>query len=469
MRSPFFAAAAAALLGAPSAQTPILSVEPAASYGSTVDSVLIGPPGQPYATLADVDGGPTPLRGQSLLLGLTPALAVIDAGVLSPGGLRVQQLQAPPAAGAPRALLYLQSFVPDASAPAGIATSGGESLLLHPATELVIVDKILDAQAQGYTGEFDRSVFGRLQGLPARFRTQTIELAAGALFGQPVAGPLNPEGARVQTVYRAVDLGATGVPEIVRAIRWRSFGPVIDDDFAQLAMDLSHTSVVPDYTVGLFSALPMFPLSGLVRDFGTNPRSGETPVRVYQGPYTVRAASLQPDGYVPYPAPQTPFTYNGTDSLLIDFKMAASSAVGGNGQQVRLMVLSSAQPFSRVHSQGLPGQPLDPFTVTSATSGGNEVHDLQIEFAQVRSQVVSPWQPKPVRPPIGAVVAASIPDGASVEVEFRGRLAPGVVGPWLKSLVAVGGSAEFQTRITLNADLTTGAAPSVDAVYHVFQ
>ena len=40
-------------------------------------------------------------------------------------------------------------------------------------------------------------------------RVQTVRPQQGARFSLPIYGPLNPDGARVQMVYRTIDLGST--------------------------------------------------------------------------------------------------------------------------------------------------------------------------------------------------------------------------------------------------------------------
>ena len=74
---------------------------------------------------------------------------------------------------------------------------------------------------------------GRLQGAGPRVRLQRT-IPGGAMFNQPIVSPFNPMGERLQMVLRASDLGAVGDEELVTAIHWRPFGPVIGDVFTDL-------------------------------------------------------------------------------------------------------------------------------------------------------------------------------------------------------------------------------------------
>ena len=266
-------------------------------------------------------------------------------------------------------------------------------------------------------------------------------------------------------VYRAVDLGATGRPEVITALRWRPLGPVVDDAFERVTIDVGHSIVVPDYTVGSFSALPLFPQSGLSTTFASNQKLGETPVRVYDGGYSIRASALRPDGYLSYPAPQQPFDYNGINSLLLDVRTSPSATASGqNGQEVYLMVQSSPNPNSRVVEAGSASNPVDPFAATTGSIADNAVHALQIDFAQVKSVATSPWRMAPVAAP--DYHAPSIAASGEVRVEFRGaRSASGAnATPWTTSIDLLDFFPYLQYRVTMCADATTGLPAAIDAI-----
>lgn len=462
--------ACAVMASSLSAQGPQYHVTAALQPGDNLDTVLIGSGGQPYASLIDLDGGPRTVLGETFHLGLSAALQTLDAGQLPAGGLRVLRIPTPTAGVLLGVPLYLQSVVLDSNATNGLfATSDGESTVFYRAAA-VMVDDFRSPAAEGITGGFDATVLGRLQGAPVERRTHVVMPSGAVPFNAGVTGALNPNGARAQMVYRATDIGGTGQSEELVAIRWRPFqGQVQDDNFQRLVIDVVHSHVVPDYTVGQFSALPVFPGSGLSTTFAQNVKPGDTPVRAFDGSYAIRAANLRADGYLGYPALQQSFTYNGIDSLLLDFRMVASpGAAGVNGAAVYLMVQSSAQPNSRALESGSSGNPVDPFQSTVANMASNTLHDVQLEFAKVRSVAVSPWRAAPVaRPNYDAPsVASSVPDGSSLLMEYRGAddASGSNATPWFSNIDFADGQPFLQWRATFVADHRTGGVPSIDAI-----
>ena len=317
-------------------------------------------------------------------------------------------------------------------------------------------------------GSIDKSRRHRLLGAAVQRRVHTVKPTQGAVFVSPVYGPLNPDGARVQMVYRSSDLGSNGGREVLTACRWLPRGSVQDVVYKRLVVDVGHTSVVPDYTVNLFTALPSFPNSGLGTTFAANPKVGEKPVRIVDGSYTVRRQDVRADGYVSYPKPTKTFTYNGFNSLLLDFKMAATPNLKtANGQQIHLMVLSSPRPNGRVHASGKAGAYVNPHTVTRGV-GDNSMAYMQFEFTRIESQALSPWRKAPVSSPNFHTpsLAKSEPAGTRVFVEYRGaRSASGSgAGPWSSDVNGADGSPYIQYRITLLANPWTGAVPSLESI-----
>jgi hypothetical protein len=296
----------ALLAAAAAGQAPGYFVSTAVRPGEVIQTVLVGKPGVGFVSLADLDGGPSSLLGETFFVGFSPALVVVDQGVLPPSGLRVLSASS---AGAPPGLqLYLQSCSIDPSAPnGGFYASDGESLTVYGSTT-AMVEKFAEPASQGVTGTYDQSVRGRLQGAPVTHRSVEVGPGMGVEFTAPIFGPLNPHGVRQQMVYRAADLGATGAEEALVGLAWRPFGgQVTDDDFQRIAIDVSHSEVVPDYTIEAFSALPLSPSSGLASVFANNRKPGESPLTYYDGPYAIRAAELGADGYLDYPGPHQSF------------------------------------------------------------------------------------------------------------------------------------------------------------------
>ncbi|MCC6670835.1 MAG: hypothetical protein IT458_07235 [Planctomycetes bacterium] len=447
------------------AQAPEFRATPAVLPGGRLDLAVLGAPNQPYVLLADADGGPVRALGQTLFLGLTPACTAFDSGVLGPLGL-VQRAIPVPASVAGGSTFYLQAVVVDPAAPSGLRVSDGESTIVRRQPRGIVGD-LLDPVLEGYTGTFDRQVRGRLQAMPGTTRVQRVLPAGGVPFGQPVSGPLAPHGVRIQMVYRAADLGANGLPEELVAIRWLPFGAVSDDVYGRLQLSVSHSTVVPDYTIDPWSALPMYPNSGLGPQFAANVKPLEVPTVVHDGQYAIRASDRRADGFMPYPMNRDAFFYNGFDSLLLDFRMVPDSRTRGvNGQQVHLMVMSSPDPNSRVYAAGAAGAPLDPFAVTTAQRGDNSLHEIQLEFAQRRSAALTPWMdsglPAPNYDP--AIVASSVPAGASIGIEYRGAdTAQGAnPTPWSTISWMAAGKRYLQLRFLFVSGTAAGAMPSVD-------
>lgn len=438
------------------------------TFGAQVPYSLSAVPGAGYAVLLDISGGPVHFAGERIQLGLTPSLVVFAAGVLPPVGTDTGSLGVQASLGSLGVPFYLEAVVLNPMAPNGLfETSNGESTTLLGVGALV---ERFDAPArEGFDGTFDRGVEDRLQGGPVRVRTHRTVDPQGVPFPAPLASPLHPDGSRLQVCFRAVDVGATGEEELVTAVRWRLFGSTLASDrFDRFELTMAHSHVVPDYTIDPFSALPAFPNSGLDPVYALNVKPGETLQSLYSGPYVIQPQDLRHDGYVDYPLARS-FTYNGVDSLLLDFRTTPSpSALGLNGQVVRLMVQSSPQPNGRVVSTpGLGDPPVDPYAVTSGR-GDNAMYDYQVEFTRVKTLATSPWR----GPHAGGadyqapVVARITPPGTSVSVEYRGADDAQGNGStsWSSSVDIADGKAFLQFRVTLVANAATGAAPSIDSL-----
>ncbi|MCA8955061.1 MAG: hypothetical protein KDC87_03250 [Planctomycetes bacterium] len=446
---------------------PGFHVAPAVKPGAALQFAVVGQPSLPFACYADILGGPRSLLGEEIFLDLGPALTLVHSGTLDAGGFGLHTLNVPTTTPA-GVTLFLQAIVLDPSAPnATFRASNGESTSIY-ASSLVFAEEFVDPVAQGYTGTFDATRRHRLQGAPVRYRLHTVEPQVGMVFQQGVLGPLNPNGARVQMVYRAAELGATGKEEVLVAMRWRPFGSVSNATFQRFEISVGHTNVVPDYTVDPFSALPKFPNSGLNTTYAQNPKVGDPPRQWSYGAYTVRPQDLRPDGYLAYPQPQQRIVYNGFDSLLLDIKTyPVTTPTGSNGQTVQLMVLSSPQPNGRVHQSGSPTRQVDPSIVTSG-QGDNAVAHMQFEFAIPDSVAVGPWRAAPVPNPDyhTPMLATSLPTGTNIVVEFMGATSPTGAGAtgWTTSIDLLDGMPYLRMRIHLFGDAVSGAVPSVESI-----
>ncbi len=459
-------------------QSPNLSMTPAVAptlAGIVAPYTIVGSPGSFVALFADFGGGPTDLLGERFYLSLSSALTTLQIGVLPASGTIFGSIQAPLFAGLVGIVVHGQAIALDPSAPNGLFLAGnGESTAIHSGPG-AIVAAFDNPVGDGFTGSFTADIEGHVRGGPVTRRTHDTGVQSAGELNVGIIGPLTPHGARAQLVYPAVDLGATGEPELITAIRWAVFSqlPVLAETFPQLQLRVGHTAVVPDFTVGVFSALPLFPNSGLSTVFANNEIPGAPPVLVYQGPYVIDPSqlvfhpTLPSIRYLPYPM-AAPFAYDGTSSLLLDVRMPPSNAIGFNGSNLRIRVQSSPNPFARAVAAGTPGNPLNPATATSATVADCGMTDLQIEFTRVQTFALSPWlDAGTLAPDYGTpVVAQSLPPGTSVQVEYRGSaFGSGSTTTAWSPLPDIADAHRFlQFRIVFRANLVTDERPLVDTL-----
>jgi hypothetical protein len=96
-------------------------------------------------------------------------------------------------------------------------------------------------------------------------------------FGQPIQNPLNPSGARMQTVWREIDLSLSRTDAFdlnldVEQMYWAPFlgNPLGFDEFDSTTLILGTAEFRPAPCVGDFSSLPSLPDSGLKNNFERN-------------------------------------------------------------------------------------------------------------------------------------------------------------------------------------------------------
>jgi len=446
-----------------------LALDPAVKPGSQVRATVQGLPGQAFLALLDLEGGPVHWPGPTLYLGLTPYLTPLGGGTLDGNGRWQAVLPVPAGSALVGLALYGQGFLLD-SRTWNLNTTDGASTVIYQGRGAV-VHSFDNWEALGFTGDFDRTRRNRLMaGAVSRRLCRPWQKNPGLLFPQPVQSPFNPAGCRQQVVFTAAEMGGTGTEEVVTAVHWKPLTiPVQSDRFPRFALLMAHSGVAPDYSIDPFSALPKYPNSGLNLSFAANYKPGEKPLTVYDGSYPLSAAHMRPDGYLPYPAPGKFFTWNGTDSLLLEFKVYPTAAAGGwNGQHVQLMVTSMAQPNGRVQAKGSATRPVDPDKVTTADDGDNAMALMQIELTRVISRALSPWLYRVVPNPVygKAIPAASVPSGASCGIEYRGAQDQQGTGstPWSTSPAVANGMSYLQYRVTFRCDPVTGRRPSLDTL-----
>ncbi len=468
MRPSTITGAISCLAAATLAQSPTFDIAPAAALGPTGASIpyaIVGNAGQLYAVLISPQGGPLDVLGERLFLGPTPILT-LRSGLLPGTGLVTGTISLPAGPAALGLAVYGQAIAADPTAPQGIVVSNGESSLVHGAPQALAI-AFDDPQQAGFTGSFGQGVAGHITGGAITRRTWSVMPTQGVAFGSPVQNPLNPAGAREQMVFRSSDVGASGSPEMLTAIRWYSATPVVFDVFPHIDILVGHTPVTPDYSIDPWTALPSSPNSGLDPTFANNYSPSAPPQVVYSAGYVIQPSIQQPDGYVPLPE-IVPFAYDGTSSLLIELRTnPGAPATGQNGMYGYLMVQSSPLPAARVVASGTPSQPLNPSQATMGT-GDNLLMRLQFEFADVTTEALSPFFSANVSNPDWdpALVAATLPAGTGYEVEFRGATSNSGSNAtaWSSSPNVADGLPHLQFRITFRSNAQTGEVPLIDTL-----
>ncbi|HEX5051321.1 MAG TPA: hypothetical protein VFZ65_06085 [Planctomycetota bacterium] len=431
---------------------------------------VYGPVGQVFVLLADVAPGQTVVLGQPFDLAFTPALLPLLAGVVGPSGSTGGSLPFAPSSLPVGQAIFCQFGAFDAGLGlASLTASNVDSFATHPSPYAIVAPFTSPGSFPAMTGVFDHAVHNRLQALPPR--TRTVRPLPPEAIALPIVAPfepLHPSGSRFQLALRAADLDANGLPERLTAVRWRPlFGAVVAESYPQFELVAAHSDVVPDYTIDPFTALPVAPGSGLAVQFAANPIAASA-VSVINGAYQVLPSNLTANGYLPFPAPQQPFDYDGVHTLLLETRCSPTPGLGApqNHGVIYQMGFSSPQPFATVYaSAGWNGQPspLPPLSATSG-AGGSYTYDWELEFVRTASLATSAWLLSGLvdyQPPI---LSAFVPPGTSIEVEFRGALDPIGTGAtaWSTNQDVADGYPNLQFRVRMTANAATNAVPWLD-------
>lgn len=461
----------AALCASAHSQGPWLTMTPAVSIAAPAPLVtwqLQGPMPRPCVVLADLSGGPS--FGGDLLLGPN-ASTVLHFGL--PGSSPVSgSFAVPPLPLFVGTVVYAQVLSLDPSAPNGLFRPGnGASVAVHGAPSAIVAD-FGDPVGAGFQGLYRNDVIGHVRGGAVTHRTHESYDPSAVLFTAPVQSPLVPTGCREQMVFRPGDVGATGQPELLTAIRWLALGQIVPDSFLQYEMRIGHSHVHPDYSVDPWSALPVAPGSGLSATFANNERTGAPPVTVALGRYDIDPAYAvaHPLGLLlPYPA-IVPFSYDGRSSLLLDIR-AGQGGSGQNGMAVQLMVQSSPLPAARAVAGGTVFQPMplpNPGAATTANILDCAMPILQFEFARTETHAVSPWFDAGSAAPdySPAILGLSTPVGTRVELRYRGSHSAAGTNPteWSASVDIADGYRFLQVDIGLHGSPLSGEVPLVDTL-----
>ncbi|MGE3172038.1 MAG: hypothetical protein AB7O97_05380 [Planctomycetota bacterium] len=454
------------------AQQPRLTLSPRAISQlvptASVGWFLNGRAGDAYLLVADADPGPTTLFGLQFDLGLSPAALVLAAGQLDAlgfgnGAFSFASNGLP--AGVP---VFLQAglFRPSFGLGSQMA-SNGDSLVAHGGQADITFD--FDNPAGEFGGVFDRAVRSRLQALPpSTRRVRPLPQEATPVLVRNELQSLHPSGARMQMVFRAADLGASGVPEWLMGILWTPlFGAVVDESFAQFEMLAAHTGVVPDYEIDPWSMLPLDPQSGLSTTFAQNAIT--PPVVLHQGPYDVRVMDLPPDNRLAFPV-QPVFEYDGQSSLMIETRCSPTATLGApqNQQLLALVVPTSPLPAASVAAiAGQNGQPSPLQPAAAAVGQSNSIlPDWELVFRRTASVATSGWRLGSGTDYMPPVLAANAPPGTSIDLEFRGAIDAfgSNATAWSTSQDVADGLPFLQVRIRLEADPVSGAVPWIDTL-----
>ncbi|MCA8951463.1 MAG: hypothetical protein KDE27_18290 [Planctomycetes bacterium] len=101
--------------------------------------------------------------------------------------------------------------------------------------------------------------------------------SAGTTFGQGIQNPMNPQGSRLQTVWREIDLSLSRTDPFefnldVEQMWWAPFtGTVLTfDEFDRMSLYLGHSEFRPIPCNSNLQALPLLPDSGLRPEFDKN-------------------------------------------------------------------------------------------------------------------------------------------------------------------------------------------------------
>jgi hypothetical protein len=427
-----------------SGQSPSLYMAPGIpvqSIGAVVGTQLTAAAGAPYAVYVDLDSGPTDLLGERFYLGLSPAFATFDGGIMPPVGVANQTAILPVFPGLAGLGVRSQAVVLDLTAPNGIFRVSNAASSLFYIGSAVIAETFDAASVVGYAGSFVSDVPGQIRGgAVTRRLVETID-PQGVPFPIPVASPLAPFGCTLTL-------------------------PLQNDFFPQFELRVGHTDVHPDYTIDPWSALPSAPDSGLSESLLDNELPNAAPVTVYSGSYSISPSSLLPGNFVPYPMFSS-FAYDGVSSLLLDFRVQPGLSQGINGMALRLMVQSSPLPGARVVATGTVTQPVLPNQVTLGVPD-NAMPEFQIEFTRVQTQALSPWRSAfVVQPDYGsALVATTLPAGTSIDIEYRGSSngTAATATAWSTTPDVADGLQFLQFRITFHSNPITGERPLIDSL-----
>ena len=203
-------------------------------------------------------------------------------------------------------------------------------------------------------------------------QTQAASNTAQLPFGSPVQTPFNPFGARLQTVWREIDMSLSRVaPEDfnldVEQMFWAPFrGQELQfDEFDRMSLFLGHSEFRPEPCVGNQLVLPTMEDSGLglefARNYAFNPAAVDPQTEIEEQPaphvaYVDRSLAIQPEAVVVEPTGENRFMplpdFDRPYFVYRDERVEVQGGASGEGSDVGL---SLAQPNEYIISPWLHG------------------------------------------------------------------------------------------------------------------
>ncbi len=189
-------------------------------------------------------------------------------------------------------------------------------------------------------------------------------------FPPGVSTPLNPLGAKLQTVWRYCDVGFSTEDETnhnvdVEGLAWAPIGgQVVADVYSEFEIRLSHGHYLPDEHLSPTSLLPTKPQSGLVKtayadNVLVDPESPQAIVHPKPLGYTVNPIDLFQSTtgtlMVPYPLNKTAAGQTGTYTWR-DTAIQAEAGPNGNGIDLQIMEDVGTIPPGQTGAIAVTGQ-----------------------------------------------------------------------------------------------------------------
>ena len=293
-----------------------------------------------FLSLRGGSRGPTDLAGNPLAGALTGAPIVIDAS------------EQPVSSGS-RVLRFTSQ---DDEPPFGSPGTG-------PLTELngqVVFDAATGSVRARPVVRFE-ALADRSQALPA----------AMTAFASGTQVPLVPFGAKLQTIWRDVDVGmdvfdSSGMNVDVEGLSWSpAGGGVIADHYSEFEIALAHGARLPDEVLDPASLFPSFANSGLRASYALNVEGTQDVVHPRQSGYTINPADqyVSASGTVMMPFPLNAGAAPGDEEVFTwrDTALGGRAAPLGGGAPVDQFYVVNGQsvpakryPANEVPSVGLP-------------------------------------------------------------------------------------------------------------------